>query len=106
MGDISAATGAIEPKPDVSSFLCEVIGARLGCNHWRTTEPPNTIAWGQRTPVIYKLTTKFVPSKIPWDGSNVHLNSLKQEYDVSLTHAKVVAATGANEALATECAPQ
>ena len=104
MGDIIAATGASEPKPDVSSFLCEVIGARLGCNHWRTTEPPNTIAWGQQTPVIYKLTTKFVPSKIPWDGSNVHLHSLKQEYDVSLTHAKVVAATGANEALATECA--
>ena len=104
MGYISAATGAIEPKPDVSSFLCEVIGARLGCNHWRTTEPPNTIAWGQQTPVIYKLTTKFVPSKIPWDGSNVHLHSLKQEYDVSLTHAKVVAAAGANEALATECA--
>jgi hypothetical protein len=47
MGDISAATGAIEPKPDVSSFLCEVIGARLGCSHWRTTEPSETTAWGQ-----------------------------------------------------------
>ena len=64
MGDIIAATGASELKPDVSSFLCEVIGARLGSSYWRTTEPPETTAWGQPTLVIYKLTSKFAPSKI------------------------------------------
>ena len=63
MGDIIAATGASELKPDVSSFLCEVIGARLGCSHWRTTEPPETTAWGQPTQVTYKLTSKFAPWK-------------------------------------------
>ena len=104
MGDSIAATGASELKPDVSSFLCEVIGARLGCSHWRTTEPPETTAWGQPTLVIYKLTSKLVPSKIPWEGSNVHLHALKAQYDESLTHAKVVAATGASNDVATPCA--
>jgi hypothetical protein len=54
--------------------------------------------------VIYKLTSKFVPSAIPWECSNVHLHALKAQYDESLTHAKVVAATRASNDVATPCA--
>ena len=94
MGEILAATGASEPSPDVCSFLCEVIGARLGCIHWRPSQPPAPAVWGDATLAIYKLTAKFVPSKVPWEGSNVHLLALKAQHEAAVTHA-VVAATGA-----------
>ena len=94
MGEILAATGASEPSPDVCSFLCEVIGARLGCIHWRPSQPPAPAVWGDATLAIYKLTAKFVPSKVPWEGSNAHLLALKAQHEAAVTHA-VVAATGA-----------
>jgi hypothetical protein len=50
--------------------------------------------WGDATLAIYKLTAKFVPSKVSWEGSSAHLLALKAQREAAVTHA-VVAATGA-----------
>ena len=82
-------------RPDVSSFLCEDIGARLGRIHWRPTQLPATVAWCEAIQTIYKLTAKFAPSKVPCEGSSVHLLVVKAEHEKALTVA-LVAATSAN----------
>ena len=75
--------------------MCEDIGARLGRIHWRPTQLPATVAWCEAIQTIYKLTAKFAPSKVPCEGSSVHLLVVKAEHEKALTVA-LVAATSAN----------
>ena len=75
--------------------MCEDIGARLGRIHWRPTQLPATVAWCGAIQTIYKLTAKFAPSKVPCEGSSVHLLVVKAEHEKALTVA-LVAATSAN----------